>query len=228
VEAVAWSAHWEESTPEHLFGIWKEGRLWSVLGREFPDEAAANQAPLPEPLRQLTEGRVDFDAPPQVLSLSAEGDTRQRAPTHRRVWCDYCFDLEGLRRFAQFVDGERSLWTRGLNTVYLLALANPAERTRWPFDMRSGTHSPGRLYAFGLYYGVRAEDREGLAAAEAAHRMCLEWSLRNGGRPYLYGRNLLGPDSLEALYGEDLARLRTLKHSLDPKRLLNPHGLGDV
>ncbi|NMO14644.1 FAD-binding oxidoreductase [Pyxidicoccus fallax] len=94
----------------------------------------------------------------------------------------------------------------------------------------SGRQGPGRLYAVGLDHGVRAEDRRGIEAAVAAHRQCLEWTVRAGGRPYLYGWHPLAPESRAALYGDDLARLRALRDALDPDGLLNPHGLhwGDL
>ncbi|WNG26542.1 FAD-binding oxidoreductase [Cystobacter fuscus] len=224
VEAVAWTETWRESTPEHFLGLWKEGRFWSVFGRDFPDEASATRAPLPEPLARMTRERAELDAPPQLLTWSDEDDTRQRHPWRRRVWCDYCLDLEGLRGFARFLEG-RPGWMSGLESVSLLGLANPPGRTRGPFDMRPPTQRAERLYALGLYHGVDVGDGPGLRAAEALHQACLEWCVRAGGRPSLRGGSVLDAASLRGLYAEDLSLLRTWRASRDPSGLLNPHGL---
>ncbi|MFY0576344.1 FAD-binding protein [Cystobacter fuscus] len=223
VEAVAWTETWRESTPEHFLGLWKEGRFWSVFGRDFADEASATRAPLPEPLARMTRERAELDAPPQLLTWSDEDDTRQRHPWRRRVWCDYCLDLEGLRGFARFLEG-RPGWMSGLETVSLLGLANPPGRTRGPFDMRPPTQRAERLYVLGLYHGVDVGDGPGLRAAEALHQACLEWCVRAGGRPSPRGGSILDASSLRGLYAEDLSLLRTWRASRDPLDCSIPMG----
>jgi FAD/FMN-containing dehydrogenase len=225
LEAIAWTETWTESAPELFFAEYRAGKLWSIFGTYHESAEAAESTPVPEPLARMTRDRVNMVVKPSVLHRGEDvGEVYD--PALFRVMGDYCFDLEGMRRFVAFLEAEPArFWTPQLELTRMLAIANPPTGMRWPFDLRTAAPTTPRLYGFGFYYMGRVADAAGLEAAQAAHRACLEKCLELGGRPYLYGRTGLTRETLQSVYGADYARVRALREDLDPQGLLNPEGL---
>jgi FAD/FMN-containing dehydrogenase len=225
VDALAWTADWKGPAPELFFAEHKAGKLWSIFGSLHETEAAAQASTHPEPLVRMERERVHMVVKAEMLH-KGEDQGEVFDPNTCQVMADYCLDLEGLRRFVAFLEAEPSrFWLPGMDLLRVLGLSQPEDGGRWPFDLRAAFGGTSRVYGIGLYYQCRRSDRAGLEAVRAAHRACLEKCLELGGRPYLYGWMELDRDARQAVYGQDYARMRTLRQELDPRGLLNPEAL---
>ncbi|WNG36511.1 FAD-binding oxidoreductase [Archangium violaceum] len=225
VDALAWTAEWDGPAPEFFYAEQRAGKLWSIFGTHYETEAAAQASSLPEPLARMERDRVHMVVNAGMLH-KGEDEGELFDPSMHRMMGDYCFDLEGLRRFVAFLEAQPSrFWLPQLDLVRVLGLAQMKDGWRWPFDVRAAYGGTQRVYGIGLYYMGPHSDQAGLEAVRQAHRACLEKCLELGGRPYLYGWMELDRDARQALYKQDYTRMRALRQELDPRGLLNPEGL---
>jgi FAD/FMN-containing dehydrogenase len=222
VDAIAWTSEWVEPSPDHLTVHLegRSGRCQSVFASGFERREDAIFSPVPAPLRRMPDASVRIARWPQVTADAHD-------PRYRSFWGDYCFDLDGLRAFARFIDaGFRGGGMDGnRSNTFLYCLRRPPVESRWPFDMRSIGGSGRNLYGFGLHYRIDRDDEPRIAASRTALRSALDACLALGGRPYLYGWHELDERVRRQLYGREYDRLLELRRQLDPNGLLNRHAL---
>lgn len=104
-------------------------------------------------------------------------------PALRHIWCDYGLPPHGLESFCELVDEFRA----EVSIVYVLALAS-APPARAANDIRP---SGGPGFGVGLFFTLRANDREGIARAQSLQARALERCAELGGKPYLWGAHQL-------------------------------------
>ncbi|MGW5217096.1 FAD-binding protein [Nocardia sp. NPDC004085] len=155
-----------------------------------------------------------------VADLSLRGNygtARTVAPPagHARLCADYIVPAGQLAPLLAAVDALRHLdaLDRGLELLWILIVHRSSDTTAFPFTpVGSAPVSIAVGFCTSLHREFAAVD-----ATRTALRGLLERCLELGGRPYLYGFDVLDAAPAERLYGADLARLAQLRsaHRLD-------------
>ncbi|WP_067800787.1 FAD-binding protein [Nocardia beijingensis] len=149
-----------------------------------------------------------------VADLSFQGNhaaarTAAPPPGHARLCTDYIVPAGQLAPMLAAVDALRHLdsLNRGLELLWLLIVRRSPEATAFPFTPAGS--APVSI-GVGFCTSLRRE-LAAVAATRTALRGVLERCLELGGRPYLYGFDVLDAAAAEQLYGTDLPRLAQLR-----------------
>ena len=213
--------------PAFFKALASRGRFRSIYGVYADDVGSARSPPeMPASCRRAV-GRPLVLPAYRELRSAAVAVWVARFPAHRRLWSDFLLDARGLAAFAAQVEALESsgAFARCLRSVYIVAVRQPDDGFRFPFEAASGV--PGSLvFGVGLYAMVPPGGAAALALLRRTLRSCLEACVELGGRPYLYGWHELDSRQRSRLYGGSIEELREIKRRVDPQGLLPAPLLG--
>ena len=69
---------------------------------------------------------------------------------------------------------------------------------------------------------IKFGDQEKLTMAKQKLKDSMEYCIKAGGRPYLYGWHDLSENQKKHLYGDDYEKIKILKRRYDPNNIVNP------
>jgi FAD/FMN-containing dehydrogenase len=208
--SLEWLESWDGPWPDLFAGVqrFQPGPTFTLAqyGFDLPDGLPLDQSLL-TPLGERMPAWVKLIEDHEAIAHARTADLLNAYPGQTRIWADYMFNFDGLRKFVEYVEQccVRPA-ARFLALIGLLVHRSPEDKLDFLLEPSAG--NLGRVkYMVGFYFFAPPESAPEVLAMT---RDLLERCLALGGRPYLYGQAQLSEEDRSRLYGDVDGKLRDL------------------